>query len=151
MLKRVLTAAIALAMFLSVSTVAMAAAPPRDIGVHKAPLYMDHGWSCANGGNAIGDTHGFVVLRLDADGTLTGSMNLKGLTPGSEYWLWIAGRDIDGQTCSRTATIAFPVVADARGNLRFKFTFENIGPQESVWVGASGGGIRVQSPAVRLG
>ena len=79
-------------------------------------------------------------------------MHLKGLTPDHDYWLWIAGTDINGTSCSGTPTIANPVTADANGNISYNFTFDEVPAQGAVWVGASGGSgdIRVQSTAIEL-
>lgn len=149
-MRRVFVTVMALAMFLSLSATAVAGGGPRANGADKASVYLHGDWNCTDGSEDAGtDSYGFVVMNINNNGTLIGTMHLKGLTPGNDYWLWIAGTGIDGATCSLTPTIANPVTADANGNISYNFTFDEVPAQGAVWVGASGD-IRVQSTAMEL-
>ncbi len=121
------------------------------------------GWStdsnCAVGAFTVTETYGFAVMNINAQGTLIGTVSLKGAVPNATYKMWIAGTDIPGQgvhyttdyltNCPQTPTLGF-LTTDAYGNGNFKFRIDDVGPQGQVWVIAEGGGPRLQSPAVDL-
>ncbi len=136
---------------------APATAGPRGHGAGKAQMYPGT-WSCAKGATPISGqaAHGFVVMNLTANGTLIGTLHLKGAMPGKTYDVYIAGTNIPvpgtavAATCPATPRLG-TLTTNRAGNGSFTFKVKGVPAQSAVWVIVEGTGLtRLQSQAIGL-
>lgn len=151
---------IAMAVALAMAFVIPAAGAARGNGADKAPLWA--GWytpsqsNCTDGAIAEDPnrpgTFGFVVMNINANGTLTGTIQLKGATPNNEYDVWITGED-SPWNCPGTPWLGH-LTTDDDGHGTFKLVIDGVDPQGRVWVIVTDYSAspkeRFQSPAVDL-
>ena len=158
-MKRVSVVVVAAVMLFG-AMVGTAAGGSGNNGAGKAPMYVGSqttNWTCPSGAFPIGETFGFVVMNINAEGTLIGTVSLKGAQPGLTYTVaivWDAIPSPSGaQTCDDTPILGF-LTTDAEGNGNLKFEISGVPPQGQVWViavdPADLSGPRLQSPAVNL-
>lgn len=120
-----------------------------DIGAVKETMYQGESWTCAAGATPSAIAVGSVTLRLTPDGVLEGTLKLKDAVPDATYTVWIAGTNIQGQTCEATPFLGH-LSTDDKGKGSFDFSIAGVADQDAVWVIAEDGGPRLQSPAVSL-
>ncbi len=148
-MKRLVTVLV-LAVLAAVQAGPAALAVPSGQGAKKAPLFQGASYNCTTGAASTDSTFGSVVMNINSNGSLVGTVSLKGAAALTTYSVFITSSDgsVLG-TCPSTPHLGY-LTTNRMGNGSFRLKINGVEEANNVWVILEGGGSRFQSPAVSL-